>query len=412
MAVVGADPQAAERIRELDKRHVLHSWSVQNAINPLPVAGAEGRYFWDYDGNRYLDFASQLVNVSIGHQHPKVVAAIKEQARAPLHDRPGHGRGEPLRAGAAARRGHARRPDDVVLHQRRRRGERERDQARALGDRPPQDHRALPLLPRRDRRRDHAHRRPAPLARRARHPGRRAHARPVHVPLPGGPPRPVPGLHRRAAPRGDPPVRGRRHRGRRDPGDDRRDERHHRPARRLPPGDPRGLRPPRDPADLRRGHGRLRPQRASGSPASTGTSSPTSSPSRRASTRATSRSARWSSTRSSPTGCRTSTSRAGSRTPATCSPAPRPSPRSRRSARRASSRTRPRWATTSRPSCRSSPSATRRSATSAARGSSGASSWSRTAATREPLVPFNAPARTPHRSSRSARPPWSAACTS
>jgi taurine--2-oxoglutarate transaminase len=47
---------------------------------PVPVAGAEGRYFWDFDGNRYLDFASQLVNVSIGHQHPKVVAAIKEQA--------------------------------------------------------------------------------------------------------------------------------------------------------------------------------------------------------------------------------------------------------------------------------------------------------------------------------------------
>ncbi|MGB2952717.1 MAG: aminotransferase class III-fold pyridoxal phosphate-dependent enzyme [Gaiellaceae bacterium] len=70
----------AKRIAELDKRHVLHSWSVQNAIDPLPVAGAEGRYFWDYDGNRYLDFASQLVNVSIGHQHPKVVAAIKEQA--------------------------------------------------------------------------------------------------------------------------------------------------------------------------------------------------------------------------------------------------------------------------------------------------------------------------------------------
>jgi taurine---2-oxoglutarate transaminase len=80
MAVVGADPQAAERIRELDKRYVLHSWSVQSAIDPLPIAGAEGRYFWDYDGNRYLDFASQLVNVSIGHQHPRMVAAIKEQA--------------------------------------------------------------------------------------------------------------------------------------------------------------------------------------------------------------------------------------------------------------------------------------------------------------------------------------------
>ena len=53
-------------------------------------------------------------------------------------------------------------------------------------------------------RRDHAHRRPAPLARRARHPRRRAHVRPVHLPLPGRPSRPVPGLHRRAAPRGDP----------------------------------------------------------------------------------------------------------------------------------------------------------------------------------------------------------------
>src|SRR5436309_110127 len=47
---------------------------------PIPVAGGEGRYFWDFDGKRYLDFASQLVNVSIGHQHPKVVAAIREQA--------------------------------------------------------------------------------------------------------------------------------------------------------------------------------------------------------------------------------------------------------------------------------------------------------------------------------------------
>jgi taurine--2-oxoglutarate transaminase len=71
---------SAKRIQELDRQHVLHSWSVQSQIAPLPVAGAEGRYFWDHDGNRYLDFASQLVNVNIGHQHPKVVAAIVEQA--------------------------------------------------------------------------------------------------------------------------------------------------------------------------------------------------------------------------------------------------------------------------------------------------------------------------------------------
>ncbi|MDQ4029756.1 MAG: aminotransferase class III-fold pyridoxal phosphate-dependent enzyme [Actinomycetota bacterium] len=80
MAVVESNPQLGRQIVEDAKRHVLYSWSVQDAINPIAVAGAEGRYFWDYDGKRYLDFASQLVNVSIGHQHPKVIAAIKEQA--------------------------------------------------------------------------------------------------------------------------------------------------------------------------------------------------------------------------------------------------------------------------------------------------------------------------------------------
>jgi taurine--2-oxoglutarate transaminase len=80
MATVETNPELAARIREDDARYVLHSWSVQSAISPLPVAGAEGSYFWDYDGKRYLDFASQLVNVNIGHQHPKIVAAIKEQA--------------------------------------------------------------------------------------------------------------------------------------------------------------------------------------------------------------------------------------------------------------------------------------------------------------------------------------------
>lgn len=59
---------------------MFHSWSAQGQIDPLPIAGALGSYFWDYDGNRYLDFSSQLVNVNIGHQHPKLVAAIQEQS--------------------------------------------------------------------------------------------------------------------------------------------------------------------------------------------------------------------------------------------------------------------------------------------------------------------------------------------
>jgi taurine--2-oxoglutarate transaminase len=74
------DPAAGARTYELDRAHVFHSWSAQAEITPMVVAGASGSYIWDAQGTRYLDFSSQLVNVNIGHQHPKVVAAIQEQA--------------------------------------------------------------------------------------------------------------------------------------------------------------------------------------------------------------------------------------------------------------------------------------------------------------------------------------------
>ena len=70
----------ADRAYELDRAHVFHSWSAQAQISPMTFVGAEGSYVWDGDGKRYLDFSSQLVNTNIGHQHPKVVAAIKAQA--------------------------------------------------------------------------------------------------------------------------------------------------------------------------------------------------------------------------------------------------------------------------------------------------------------------------------------------
>ncbi|MFF2148171.1 aspartate aminotransferase family protein [Kitasatospora sp. NPDC058190] len=74
------DPQRGERIRATDRAHLFHNWAAQGGVNPIPVAGASGRHFWDYDGKRYLDFSSQFINMNIGHGHPKVVAAIKEQA--------------------------------------------------------------------------------------------------------------------------------------------------------------------------------------------------------------------------------------------------------------------------------------------------------------------------------------------
>ena len=70
----------AQRAYELDRKHVFHSWSAQAQINPMTISASAGSYVWDGDGNRLLDFSSQLVNTNIGHQHPKVVAAIQAQA--------------------------------------------------------------------------------------------------------------------------------------------------------------------------------------------------------------------------------------------------------------------------------------------------------------------------------------------
>jgi taurine--2-oxoglutarate transaminase len=85
-----APPPAASAAWRDDRAHVFHSWSAQATLNPVVVAGASGSRFWTEDGTTYLDFSSQLVNVNIGHQHPKLVAAIKEQADklctiAPFH---------------------------------------------------------------------------------------------------------------------------------------------------------------------------------------------------------------------------------------------------------------------------------------------------------------------------------------
>jgi taurine---2-oxoglutarate transaminase len=72
--------QEASRAYELDRKHVFHSWSAQAQITPMSITASQGSYVWDGDGNKLLDFSSQLVFTNIGHQHPKVVAAIAEQA--------------------------------------------------------------------------------------------------------------------------------------------------------------------------------------------------------------------------------------------------------------------------------------------------------------------------------------------
>lgn len=68
-----------DEVRQLDRAYVFHSWSMQGNLHPLVIAGAKGCELWDYEGNTYLDFSSQLVNVNIGYQHPRVLAAMKAQ---------------------------------------------------------------------------------------------------------------------------------------------------------------------------------------------------------------------------------------------------------------------------------------------------------------------------------------------
>ncbi len=81
---------SAQRTYDLDRAHVFHSWSAQNTVSPMVVESALGCRLTDGDGREYLDFSSQLVYTNIGHQHPRVVAAVRDQAAklctiAPAH---------------------------------------------------------------------------------------------------------------------------------------------------------------------------------------------------------------------------------------------------------------------------------------------------------------------------------------
>jgi taurine--2-oxoglutarate transaminase len=80
----------SQEIVQMGREYTFFSWSIQGQANPIPVDRAEGAYFWDADGKRYLDFSSQLMNTNIGHQHPKVVKAIQDQAAKLCFVHPGN----------------------------------------------------------------------------------------------------------------------------------------------------------------------------------------------------------------------------------------------------------------------------------------------------------------------------------
>ena len=69
-----------DEILRLNREYTFFSWSAQSKINPIVIDRAEGVYFWDPDGKRYLDFNSQLMSINIGHGNKRVADAIAEQA--------------------------------------------------------------------------------------------------------------------------------------------------------------------------------------------------------------------------------------------------------------------------------------------------------------------------------------------
>jgi len=69
---------SAEIVAE-NRDYTMFAWSVQGASTPIHIVRGEGSCFWDGAGNRWLDFSSQLINLNVGHQHPKMLDAIKKQ---------------------------------------------------------------------------------------------------------------------------------------------------------------------------------------------------------------------------------------------------------------------------------------------------------------------------------------------
>jgi taurine--2-oxoglutarate transaminase len=80
MTVTATGRLTTDEILRLNREYTFFSWSAQAKINPIVIDRAEGVYFWDPEGKRYLDFNSQLMSVNIGHGNQRVADAIAEQA--------------------------------------------------------------------------------------------------------------------------------------------------------------------------------------------------------------------------------------------------------------------------------------------------------------------------------------------
>ena len=80
MPQVSEATMTGEEMVALCRKHTIYEWSAQSQVSPIPVARAQGIHFWTPEGQRFIDFNSQLMCSNVGHSHPRVVKAIQEQA--------------------------------------------------------------------------------------------------------------------------------------------------------------------------------------------------------------------------------------------------------------------------------------------------------------------------------------------
>ncbi len=71
---------SSSEVFDLNRSYTLTEWTTQATKAPLSIERADGIYLFDHDPRRYVDFNAQLMNVNLGHQHPKVIEVIRKQS--------------------------------------------------------------------------------------------------------------------------------------------------------------------------------------------------------------------------------------------------------------------------------------------------------------------------------------------
>jgi taurine--2-oxoglutarate transaminase len=87
---IKASALTSEEISAITRQTNYGTWRFQKGWKPLYVADAEGCWFIDGAGKRYLDLSSQLMCVNLGHKNPRVIESIGQQAQELAYAAPGH----------------------------------------------------------------------------------------------------------------------------------------------------------------------------------------------------------------------------------------------------------------------------------------------------------------------------------